>query len=46
MGHAYKGLQPAFGKASDCIACGACQRNCPQKLPIIDHLKAVAKAFE
>ena len=46
MGHAYRSLNEDFGKASDCIACGACERNCPQKLPIIEHLKAVAKAFE
>ena len=46
MGHAYQSLARTFGKASACITCRACERNCPQKLPITDHLKSVAKAFE
>lgn len=34
------------GKASDCIACGKCERSCPQHLPIRALLKDVAKEFE
>ncbi|MBR1891538.1 MAG: aldo/keto reductase, partial [Clostridia bacterium] len=34
------------GKASDCIACGKCERSCPQKLQIRALLKQVAKEFE
>lgn len=34
------------GKASTCIACGACEDLCPQHLPIRDLLKKVAAEFE
>ena len=34
------------GKASDCIKCGACERSCPQHLPIREYLEEVAKTFE
>ncbi|NLO49178.1 MAG: 4Fe-4S dicluster domain-containing protein [Clostridiales bacterium] len=42
------GLEQMFGskKASECIACGACEAVCPQKIQIIDELKRVAETLE
>ena len=34
------------GKASSCIGCGKCEKECPQKLPIREYLKLTAEAFE
>ncbi len=43
----YYGIYTAdHGKASDCIACGKCEKVCPQHLPIRSLLKDVAKEFE
>lgn len=46
QGEYYDRLTHTFGKASACIACGQCERACPQHLPIIKHLQTVANYFE
>lgn len=42
----YDTLTQTFGKASDCIACGRCEKICPQHLTIVDYLKSVSKKFD
>ncbi len=42
----YENLSGQFGRAGSCIACGQCEAVCPQHLPVIEHLKAVAKHYE
>jgi len=41
----YNGMKPEE-KASMCKECGACEKLCPQHLPIREHLKQVAATME
>lgn len=43
---AYRQMSVKNGKASDCINCRNCERNCPQKIDITGWLKKVAEALE
>lgn len=36
----------AGGRASDCRACGKCEKVCPQHLPVRDLLREVAREFD
>ena len=31
------------GKASDCVKCHRCEKNCPQHIHIADNLELIAK---
>jgi predicted aldo/keto reductase-like oxidoreductase len=42
----YKGVTAHSGKASDCIACGVCEGNCPQHIRIIEELSNIKDVFE
>lgn len=46
QGEYYQRLAENYGKASDCIGCGKCEKACPQHLPIREDLKLVAGQFE
>ena len=38
--------QMSASKASHCIGCHSCEKHCPQKLTITDHMKTIAQRFE
>ena len=39
-------LAQSHGKPSECLECGQCEAQCPQRIPIIENLKKVAETFE
>ncbi len=41
----YEKAVAGAGSAADCIACGQCERACPQQIPVIAQLKDCAKVF-
>ena len=43
---AYEKAVSGVGCASDCIACGQCERACPQQINVIERLKECAKVFD
>lgn len=43
---AYEHLTAGQSKASACIGCRTCEDNCPQNLPISQHMKEIAEVFE
>ncbi|MEA5004096.1 MAG: aldo/keto reductase [Christensenella sp.] len=46
QGAYYENYAQRHGKASDCIDCKNCEKQCPQHLAIVQGLRDVAKVFE
>lgn len=44
--HRYAECTQGMGKASDCIACQACEKICPQHLPVSKLMKKAVRVFE
>lgn len=42
----YHQIGLSAGKASDCVGCRSCEKYCPQKLTIAEHMKSIAARFE
>ena len=42
----YHQLTISSGKASSCIGCKVCEKHCPQKLTIAEHMKTITQKFE
>ncbi len=42
----YQRFSMNHGKASECIKCGKCEKNCPQHLPIRERLEEFAALYE
>jgi len=42
----YHQLALSAGKASQCLTCCSCEKHCPQKLKIAQHMKTIAQNFE
>ncbi|MBP3685339.1 MAG: aldo/keto reductase [Oscillospiraceae bacterium] len=42
----YHRMGASSNRASDCISCHSCEKHCPQKLTIAEHMKTIAQRFE
>nr|MBQ8244090.1 aldo/keto reductase [Oscillospiraceae bacterium] len=42
----YQQMALSTSKASHCIGCHSCEKHCPQKLTIVEHMKTIAQRFE
>ena len=42
----YHQMGLSAGKASDCIGCHTCEKHCPQKLTIAQHMKTITNVLE
>ena len=41
----YESIIKTAGKPADCVQCRQCERKCPQKLDIVQHLQEIDRAF-
>lgn len=42
----YSNMAKRHGRAGDCVQCGLCEKNCPQKLPVRSLLEKVSDTFD
>lgn len=42
----YETIAAAMPRANACVECRACEKRCPQKLPVVSYLKMVSKVYD